>query len=489
MQTTLKGKTVSTRNNPGLSPEITIFYFIKTILPILLWVVLVFGGTTICLGKSQADAGRVPAFPGAEGGGRFTTGGRGGRVIKVTNLDDRGPGSLRHALEATGPRTVVFEVAGTIELKSQIRIRQPNLTIAGQTAPGQGITIKGHTVQIAANNIIIRFMRFRPGDVAGIDLDALSGMNRRDIIIDHCSFSWGTDEVATFYDNEYFTLQWSMITESLNNSVHSKGAHGYAGIWGGRNASFLNNIIAHHNSRNPRLNGTRETPPSGIETTELINNLIYNWGDKAIYGGEGGQYIIAGNIFIPGPATPSSGRNEILEAYAPTGRFFLKGNVLGISKNRFVRAGWKNVTLPQDNSTNVRLDEPFPLSNLHLAQNPRRIYNQLLLKAGASLWRDATDERIIAEIKAKTYTYGNKGIIDSQEQTGGWPALESGKAVIDNDHDGICDLWETQNGLNPENPDDGNAFGLNPFYTNLEVYLNDLVAKGFNEPNQSRSLR
>lgn len=488
MQSTIKMHNVSTRNTSSHWPEVVFFYFGKTLIPILVWVVLVFTDT-LCFGNTQADAARVLAFPGAEGGGRFTTGGRGGRVIKVTNLDDRGPGSLRHALEASGPRTVVFEVAGTIELKSQIRIRHPNLTIAGQSAPGQGITVKGHTVQIAANNIIIRFMRFRPGDVAGIDLDALSGMNRRDIIIDHCSFSWGTDEVATFYDNEYFTLQWSMITESLNNSVHPKGAHGYAGIWGGRNASFLNNILAHHNSRNPRLNGTRDAPPQGIETTELINNLIYNWGDKAIYGGEGGQYIIAGNIFIPGPATDPSGRNEIIEVYAPAGQFFLKNNVIVSHNKRFTKAGWKNVTLPKGKPNNVRLQKPFALNNLHVAQNPRKVYDQLLIKAGASFWRDATDERIIAEINKRNYTYGKMGIIDSQEQTGGWPALESGKAAVDNDHDGICDLWETLNGLNPENPDDGNAFGLNPFYTNLEVYLNDLVAKRFNEPKHSRDNR
>ncbi|HSV87612.1 MAG TPA: hypothetical protein VLH61_03130, partial [Bacteroidales bacterium] len=413
-------------------------------------------------GYSHQQERRIPAFPGAEGGGRYTSGGRGGQVIKVTNLNDSGPGSLRHALEASGPRTVVFEVSGTIELQSRIRIRHGNLTVAGQTAPGQGITIKGHPVQLAANNVIIRFIRFRPGDLAGIVLDALTGFNRRDIIIDHCSFSWATDEVASFYDNEYFTLQWSIISESLNNSVHYKGAHGYGGIWGGRNASFLNNIIAHHNSRNPRLNGTRENPPGGIETTELINNLIYNWGDKAIYGGEGGRYIVAGNIFIPGPATRQANRDEILEAYAPVGQFYLRDNVIANPNNRFIRAGWQNVTLPEEANEGVRMKEPFVPNNLHNAQRPRIQYEVLLLRAGASLRRDATDERIIEEIKGRTYTFGNKGIIDSQEQVGGWPQITGGTAPIDKDNDGVCDQWEINNGLNPDNPDDGNTFTLNP---------------------------
>lgn len=422
---------------------------------------------------------RVPAFPGAEGGGKYTSGGRGGAVIKVTNLNDSGPGSLRHALEASGTRTVVFEVAGTIELQSRIRIRHDNLTIAGQTAPGQGITIKGHPVQLAANNVIIRFIRFRPGDLAGIVLDALTSFNRRDIIIDHCSFSWATDEVASFYDNENFTLQWSIISESLNNSVHYKGAHGYGGIWGGRNASFLNNIIAHHNSRNPRLNGTRENPPGGIETTELINNLIYNWGDKAIYGGEGGSYIIANNIFIPGPATRPANRDEILEAYSPVGRFYLRGNVLVNRSNRFGRAGWQHVTLPEEGSEEARKEHPFLPNNLHLAQRPHRHYNQLLKRAGASLRRDIIDLRIINEIQGRTFSHGSNGIIDSQDQVGGWPVLATGPVPADKDNDGMCDQWEATHGLNPENPDDRNLFSLEPDYTNLEVYINQLAARRF----------
>jgi len=432
--------------------------------------------TMTIMSFAHAQERKIPAFPGAEGGGRYTIGGRGGAVLKVTNLNDSGPGSLRQALETSGPRTVVFEVAGTIELQSRIRIRHGSLTIAGQTAPGQGITIKGHPVQLAANNVIIRFIRFRPGDLAGSEVNALMGYNRRDIIIDHCSFSWGTDEVASFYDNEYFTLQWSIISESLNYSEPTKGANGNGGIWGGRNASFLNNILAHNRSSNPRFNGTRVNPPRGVETTELINNLIYNWGSKAIYGGEGGRYILANNIFIPGPATNSANHMKILEAYTPTGQFYLSGNVIVDARNRFIRTGWQHVTLPES-ATNARLNQPFLPNNLDNAQNPQRHYNKLLQRAGASLMRDDVDKRIIREIEGRTFTYGNNGLIESQTQVGGWPVLTGGKIPNDNDNDGICDQWEAQNGLNPANPDDRNLFTLHTDYTNLEVYINQIVER------------
>jgi hypothetical protein len=417
---------------------------------------------------------KIPAFPGASGGGMYTTGGRGGAVIKVTNLNDSGAGSLRDAINQKESRIVIFEVSGTINLESQLLINNGNLTIAGQTAPGDGICIKGHEVRISADNIIIRYIRFRPGDIAGVEHDALTGMRNRDIIIDHCSMSWSTDETVSLYDNENFTLQWSIISESLNNSVHSKGAHGYGGIWGGKNASFLFNIMAHHNSRNPRLQGTRYQKQEGHEKAELVNNVIYNWGDKAIYGGENGNYNLINNIFIPGPASPSKKVVEILEPYAPFGEFFLSGNEIWTNQGN-QKATNKNVTLPKGEYTKSIISKPFEFPIVSAPMGTKEAYKQTLARAGASLTRDAVDLRIISDITNRTYTFGNMGIIDSQNDTKGWPTLTSMPPLFDSDGDGIPDSWETEFGLNPNDPIDGNTYTLDKRYTKLEVYINSLV--------------
>jgi hypothetical protein len=421
----------------------------------------------------------VPAFPGAQGGGKYTTGGRGGQAIKVSNLNDRGPGSLREAIKAKGARTIVFEVSGTIELKSQLNINNGNLTIAGQTAPGDGICLKGHELRINADNIIIRFMRFRPGDIGNAEYDAITGMRHKNIIIDHCSMSWSTDETVSFYDNENVTLQWCIISESLNNSVHSKGAHGYGGIWGGKNASFIYNILAHHSSRNPRLQGTRYSPVEGMEKIEIVNNLIFNWGQKAIYGGENGLYNLIGNVFIPGPATESSAREEMLEPYKPYGQFYLQDNVFLSETGQPTEAGWGHVSLAEKDKGAFTANEPFVITNKAAVMDTEIAYQLVLNHSGASHFRDPVDARIIEEIRERKSTFGNHGIIDSQENVGGWPLLRQASPLVDSDGDGMPDEWEIRNGLNPNDASDGNAFNLDASYTNLEVYLNEIVKESF----------
>lgn len=413
----------------------------------------------------------APAFPGAEGAGKFTSGGRGGKTIAVTNLNDSGPGSLRAAVEARGPRTVVFRISGTIALESPLVIENDSITIAGQTAPGDGICLRNYPLHIAANNVIVRYIRARLGDVRRVQDDAASGTRRKDIIIDHCSFSWSVDECASFYDNENFTMQWCIVSESMNQSLHEKGNHGYGGIWGGMNATFHHNLIAHHTSRLPRFQGSRYHGMPEKEKADFINNVVYNWTNQSSYGGERGSYNLIANYYKPGPATPKKAAKIILTPYQPYGKFYLKDNFLEGSAG----GDWEWVDIPNADLAKARASHPFPVSNPVTPQTPEQAFREVLEHAGASLSRDAVDRRVVDNVRNGSYTFGNRGIIDSQEQTGGWPELKTLPPPKDSDGDGMPDDWESAHGLNPHDPEDRNGQNVDELYTNLEVYINSLA--------------
>jgi len=413
------------------------------------------------------------AFPGAEGFGKFATGGRGGKVITVTNLNDHGEGSLRAAIEASGPRIIVFAISGTIALESKLVIRNNNITIAGQSAPGDGICVRNYTVTVDADNVIVRYMRFRLGDEAKQQDDAFNGRGHSNIIIDHCSMSWAVDECASFYDNKQFTMQWCIISESLTNSVHAKGEHGYGGIWGGQGASFHHNLLAHHESRLPRFCGARYTHETKAEIVDFRNNVIYNWEINSSYGGEEGNQNIVNNYYKSGPVTKDKIRNRIVKPDPPYGRFYVEGNYVDGFPNVSYNNNWKG-GVQGDGAAAVYTEKPFPAVAI-TEQSAEKAYDLVLKQAGASYKRDIVDERVVMEVKKGRYKYGNYGLIDSQTQVGGWPELKSLPALADADKDGIPDEWETAHHLNPNDASDANAVSLDTNYTNIEVYLNSIV--------------
>ncbi len=451
---------------------------------------------SVLLSFYEVSAEKIPAFPGAEGHGMYTIGGRGGRVIKVTNLNDSGEGSLRAAVEAEGPRIVVFEVSGTIELESRLKIRNEYITIAGQTAPGDGICIKNHEVFIdACEEVVVRYIRFRMGDEAQQQADAFGGQKNKNVIIDHCSVSWSTDECASFYANENFTMQWCLIGESLRYSVHESGKHGYGGVWGGKKASFHHNLLAHHDSRNPRL-GEYASSYALSDLVDIRNNVIYNWQGNSCYGGEGMNVNMVNNYYKTGPATIKHQdrivalRNRV-ETWDPLyniwGKFYINGNVLTGSEratndnwNYGVQfdSKWSHISNTERQS--LRLESPLETSvvTTDLAEDA---YQKVLKFAGASLKRDSVDQRIIHDVTTGTATCmdgGNNstnGFIDTQDAVGGWPELESLPAPFDTDNDGMPDEWEIEHGLDPSNPSDGNRDFNKDGYTNIEDYLNSLT--------------
>jgi len=413
------------------------------------------------------------AFPGAEGFGKYTTGGRGGKVLIVDNLNDDGHGSLREAIEQKYPRTIVFNISGTIALESALNIRSGDLTIAGQTAPGDGICIRNYPLLVKASNVIIRFIRVRLGDKKAQQDDCFSVVRQKNVIVDHCSFSWATDEVVSCYDNENFTLQWCIISESLNNSVHQKGEHGYGGIWGGKGASFHHNLLAHHKSRLPRFCGARYHKEPEKEIVDFTNNVIFNWKSNNAYGGEEGHHNIVNNYYKAGPATDASKRNRILNPWSPYGKFYVSGNML-----------FENEAVTENNALGVVADHPdscLIAESIQVVEIPiqdaQSAFRDVLSNSGASLVRDALDTRIVQEVQNGTAQYGinGNGIIDSQDQVGGWPGLKTYGKKVDSDQDGMPDEWEKSMGLNPNAGADHALYSLHDHYTNIEIYLNELV--------------
>jgi pectate lyase len=446
--------------------------------------IVFFLSALLAAGASKTPA-QTPAFPGAEGAGRYTTGGRGGAVYEVTNISDSGPGSLREAVSKSGPRTIVFRVSGTIKLKSDLKISYGDLTIAGQTAPGDGICLRDQATVIGANNVILRYLRFRLGDSLKTEDDAIWGRYYRNIIIDHCSASWSVDETMSFYSNTNMTIQWCLLAESLYLSTHPKGAHGYGGIWGGTNVSFHHNLLAHHSSRNPRFDGSNAL----CINVDYRNNVIYNWGFNSAYGGEGGTINMVANYYKYGPATKSGVRYRIIEPSDGTGKWYVQDNFVtgspAITANNW--AGGVQGTYKTESV--MRAYEPHPYVPI-TQQSAEEAYTRVLEYSGAILpKRDAVDARIIQDVINCTATCDGtgyeklqsmsdtavvRGIIDSQTQAGGWPVLFSLPAPEDSDHDGMPDYWETAQGLNPADAADRNMVNAEG-YTQLEVYLNSLT--------------
>jgi len=437
------------------------------------------------------------AFPGAEGFGKFASGGRGGQVVFVTNLNDAGEGSLRWALEQFPgePLTVLFRVSGIIELQSKIQVKRSDLTIAGQSAPGDGICLKNHSLIVNGasqkgnhGNIIIRFIRSRPGGTLKTGLYGFDMENCHDVIIDHCSFSWANEECAAMYDTKNTSVQWCIVSEGLYNAGHAKGRRSYGGVWGGQYASYHHNLIAHQNNRAIRFNGARAHDTMAI--IDYRNNVIYNWGSaNACYGGEvnigGGvsRVNIINNFYKPGPATSEELKfvhaSYQQEASKGTGQWFLSGNIMDGDKY-LTRKNDRGIDLKEAGYPSGAIsDAPFDITVPVPAEAAKAAYEKVLQYSGAIFpKRDATDERIVLETKNGTATgkgvYGKAGIIDDPLVVGGWATYNTYNVPVDTDKDGMPDEWEKANQLDPNNPADRNKKNKEG-YTMLEVYLNQLV--------------
>lgn len=452
-------------------------------------------------GNTNEDS--IPAFPGAEGFGANTPGGRSGQVFLITTLEDYHPGqgprdailrietgdtilpaqaaierqpaipgSLREAIEADGARTVIFQIGGTIELKAPLEIRNPYLTIAGQTASGGGICLKNYGIQIwDTHDIVIRHLRVRPGDLTRESIDAINISRSENVIIDHCSTSWGIDEnlSVSAKDTTNITVQWCIISESLHDSWHRKGPHGMGSlIRADGKITFHHNLYAHNNARNPRPGTYGDLP--GLQL-DFRNNVVYNWGDISGYTAEDPATInYIGNYIKPGPSVKR--RREI--AFFIGGestRMYAEGNVLE-DNGHFSFDNWAMIA--REKPLNI-MNHSFLVKKIE-TEPAKEAYKTVIAQVGATLpKRDVVDERVIRDVLQSTGT-----IINSQNDVGGWPALSSEKPSMDSDNDGMPDTWEIKNNLNPNLPEDRNGDHDGDGYTNLEDYLNSLCIASHN---------
>ena len=423
--------------------------------------------------SASAPGQPLTAFPGAVGYGAATPGGRGGWVIYVTNLDDQGPGSLREALSAKDARTIVFGVSGTIEAKSDLEIRNPYVTVAGQTAPGAGITLKNAQLKILTHDVIVRFLRVRLGDLVRADRDAVSISNARNVMLDHISASWSVDETVSVADSQNITLQWSIVSEPLNDSVHSEGPHGKCSlIRGSEYVSVYRTLFAHCPDRSPHFSGKRAFQPK----MQAVNNLVFDYGESAVkieakddpYQAVG-WFDIVGNYFIGGPKS----RYEIAVKQTLYGaRMFVAGNI-GPHRPGSADDEWKVVKTEGSPRSALEVSSPS-LNAIAGTVDAAAARDSVLQFAGSLLpQRDAVDLRIIEDVVQR-----RTGYVNSQSTVGGWPALASTSAPVDSDGDGLPDQWELALGLDPADPADGRSTDGNG-YTLLENYLNALAAGAF----------
>ena len=458
--------------------------------PILLIVVL---GFAIPISAKESDSilekAIIPAFPGAEGAGAYTRGGRGGRIIEVTNLDDGGPGSLRAAIEAEGARIVIFRISGIITLEKVLTISNPYITVAGQTAPGDGICIRGQTTEINTHDVVLRYLRFRRGNIKDRN-DALGGYPVGNIIVDHCSASWGLDENLSLYrymkkmpdgkakkmPAENITIQWCISSEALDLNNHAFGA-----TWGGKNCSFHHNLFACNTGRNPSIGWG--------DHFDFRNNVLFNWRHRTVDGGDASSMVnIVANYYKPGPAVNKGAiryricRPQHLDMHSEAqrdGKWYVAENFV-VGNPKVTSNNWDGGVQFDDAETEaevkalikkVRSTTPVPAVPI-TQQSAEQAYILVLTQAGATLpKRDPVDIRIINIVLEGKPTYKN-GIIDIPSDVGGWPEYKSAPVPVDSDHDGTPDSWEKKFGLKWSDPADGAKDIDDDGYTNVEEWLN-----------------